>query len=134
MGSSTEAVHEMYGAFARGDVPRVQELLDPDVVWRTPTLPWSTGEYRGREGVGTYFASFAEALDDAAVEPHEVLEAGDRIVALGEERATVRRTGNRFAVPFAHVLRLRDGRVVEFQGHVDTAAITEAFEPLTTPP
>jgi hypothetical protein len=41
-----------------------------------PTLPWSRGDYAGPDGVAQYFQSFAEALDDAAVEPHELIEGG----------------------------------------------------------
>jgi hypothetical protein len=109
-------------------VPAVLALLDPEVSWVTPpTLPWSRGSYSGPEGVADYFTSFAEALDEAAVEPHELLACGERVVALGEERARVRASGERFAAPFAHVIRVRDGRVVELRGHVDTAAIAAAF-------
>jgi uncharacterized protein len=124
-----ETVREMYAAFGRGDISAVLELLEPDVRWVTPpSLPWSRGEYGGREQVTDYFASFAAALEDAAVEPHELLACGDRIVALGQERARVRATGDRFAVPFAHVIRLRGDRVVELRGHVDTATVAAAFE------
>src|SRR5919108_5808717 len=126
--SPTETVSELYASFARGDVPAVLGLLDPEVSWVTPaTLPWSRGRYSGRDEVAEYFKSFAEALDEAAVEPHELLECGERVVALGEERARVRASGERFAVPFAHVVRVREGRVRELRGHVDTAAIVAAF-------
>ena len=130
MQSALETVSEMYEAFARGDVARVMELLDPEVSWLTPaTLPWSRGSYGGRDGVSDYFQSFAAALDDAAVEPSELLDCGEQVVALGEERARVRATGERFAVPFVHVIRVRDGRVCELRGHVDTAAVVSAFTP-----
>jgi ketosteroid isomerase-like protein len=126
--SATETVRAMYAAFARGDVPAVLELLDPDVAWVTPTtLPWSRGTYSGRDGVAEYFNSFAEALEEAAVEPHELLTCGNRVVALGEERARVRATGDRFRAPFAHVIRVHEGRVRELRGHVDTATIRAAF-------
>jgi uncharacterized protein len=123
-----ETAREMYASFARGDVPAVLELLDPEVRWVTPpSLPWSRGEYVGRGEVAEYFTGFAEALDEAAVEPQELIACGDRVLSLGEERARVRVTGERFAVPFAHVIRVRHGRVTELRGHVDTATIAAAF-------
>jgi ketosteroid isomerase-like protein len=129
MTSPTQAATEMYAAFARGDVPAVLARLDPDVEWVTPaTLPWSRGRYTGREGVSQYFGSFAEALDEASVEPHELITSGERVIALGEERARVRATGRRFASPFAHLIRVRDGLVAELRGHVDTALICAAFD------
>jgi uncharacterized protein len=134
MGSPTQTVEAMYAAFARGDVPGVLALLDPNVEWVTPaTLPWSRGRYAGRDGVRQYFMSFAEALDEASVEPHELIDCDERVVALGEERARVRATGERFASPFSHVIRVRDGLVAELRGHVDTAAIRSAFGLLETP-
>jgi ketosteroid isomerase-like protein len=117
----------MYEAFARGDEAAIGALLDPEVRWITPTLPWSQGLYEGPEEVGRYFASFAEALEDPRVEPDELLDCGDRIVALGTESARVRATGERFSVRFAHVIRVAEGRVTELRGHLDTAAIAEAF-------
>lgn len=128
MPSPTQTVSHMYAAFARGDVEQVLDLLHPAVRWVTPaTLPWSRGSYAGREGVGEYFASFAAALEDAAVQPHELIDCGDRVVALGEERARVRATGERFASPFVHVIEVQDGRVTSLRGHVDTALIAVAF-------
>jgi ketosteroid isomerase-like protein len=127
MSTSTDTVSEMYAAFARGDEAAVASLLHPEVRWITPTLPWSEGLYEGPAEVGRYFASFNEALSDPRIEPDELLECGDTVVALGSESATVRATDRRFAVRFAHVIRLREGRVVELRGHLDTAAIAEAF-------
>jgi uncharacterized protein len=76
MRSATQTVEELYAAFARGDLPAVMALIDTDVQISPPTLPWSRGDYAGPDGVAQYFQSFAEALDDAAVEPHELIEGG----------------------------------------------------------
>jgi ketosteroid isomerase-like protein len=127
--SAVGTVEAMYAEFARGELGRVLELLDPEVEWVTPpTLPWSSGSYRGREGVAEYFTSFGTALEDARVEPEELIECGDRVVALGSERGRSRATGRAFEARFAHVLTVRDGRVVQMRGHVDTAAVVAAFE------
>jgi ketosteroid isomerase-like protein len=117
----------MYEAFARNDQSAIASLLDPGVRWITPTLPWSQGRYEGPEGVGRYFASFDEALEEAVVEPEELLDCGNTVVALGTESATVSLTGERFETRCAHVIRIREGRIAELRGHLDTAAIAEAF-------
>jgi ketosteroid isomerase-like protein len=44
---------------------------------------------------------------------------------------SLRGSGQRFAVPFAHVIRVNEGRVTELRGHVDTATITSAFTATT---
>jgi uncharacterized protein len=85
--------------------------------------------YRGREGLAEYFASFAAALDDPHVEPHELCPLpGGRVLAFGVERAHARATGTPFEAPFVHVFTLRAGRVTAMRGLVDTAAIRAAFD------
>lgn len=130
MRPATDIVQQMYDSFARGDIQKVASLFHPQIRWITPpTLPWSRGTYTGPSQVGEYFKSFGATLTDAAIDPHELIDCGDRVVALGEERARVRATGRQFRVPFAHVIRVRDERVIELRGHVDTAAIADAFRP-----
>jgi ketosteroid isomerase-like protein len=130
--SDVAVVEEIYAAFARGDVPGVMSAVDPDIDWVTPpTLPWSRGAYHGRDGLAEYFASFAAALEDARVEPHELCSvAGGRVIALGVERARARATGSAFEAPFVHVFTLRHGRVTAMRALADTAAIRAAFERL----
>ena len=129
MTAPTETVERLYASFAAGDLATVLELLDPDVEWVTPaTLPWSRGTYRGREDVLSYFESFGEALEGAAVVPDQILGCGDTVVSLGHESGEARATGEAFSVPFAHVLTVRDGRVTSLRGHVDTATICAAFD------
>lgn len=127
--TSMEVAERLYASFARGDIAEALELLDPDVAWVTPeTLPWSDGRYSGRDGVASYFAAFGAALENGRVEPDRMLDAGETVVALGHERATVRSTGRSFEAPFAHVITVRGGRVTALRGHVDTALIAAAFD------
>jgi ketosteroid isomerase-like protein len=105
------------------------QLLDPKVEWDTPeTLPWSRGDYHGREHVGEYFASVGEAVDDLRVEPSELLSCGERVVALGDYSGRSRSTGQAFTARFAHVLTVIEGRVAVMRGYEDTGAIRAAFE------
>jgi uncharacterized protein len=128
--SDVTVVEALYAAFARGDVPNVMAAIDPEVEWITPsTLPWSRGTYRGHDGLADYFTSFATALEDPRVEPHELCELpGGRVLALGVERGRARTTGTPFEVPFVHVFTVRDGRVTAMRGLVDTAAVRAAFD------
>jgi ketosteroid isomerase-like protein len=127
--SNTETVAGVYEAFARGDVEAVMAAMDPEVAWVTPpTLPWSRGRYHGRDGLAEYFDGFLTALADARVEPEEFLDAGERIVVLGHERARGAESGRRFAARFAHVWTVIDGRVARMEGVVDTATIRQAID------
>jgi ketosteroid isomerase-like protein len=104
-------------------------LLDPRVEWLTPdTLPWSRGDYHGRDEVAGYFAALGEALEDVSVEPNDLLACGENVVGLGTYQGRSRATGHSFAARFAHVLTVREGKITVMRGHEDTAAIAVAFE------
>jgi ketosteroid isomerase-like protein len=129
MPSPLETVEALYSAAARGDFEAFLGLLDPDVEWLTPeTLPWSRGDYHGRDDVGEYFASIGQAVDDVRVEPDELLSCGEHVVALGTYGGRSRLTGRAFSARFAHVLTVDQGRVVAMRGFEDTAAIRAAFQ------
>jgi len=53
--------------------------------------------------------------------PHDFVSEGDTVVALGDYSGTFKATGKSFTAPFAHVWTFRDGKVVSFQQHTDTA-------------
>jgi uncharacterized protein len=127
--SELEIVRAFYAAFARGDIEAGFELLDPRVEWLTPeTLPWSRGDYHGRDEVASYFAALNEAVEEVAVEPDDLLTCGENVVGLGIYRGRSRATGRSFAARFAHVLTVRDGKITVMRGHEDTAAIAATFE------
>lgn len=127
--ANLQLVEDVYAAFAHGDIDAVMAAMDPDVEWVTPaTLPWSRGTYRGREQLGEYLASFAAALEDPEVQPSELqLLDGERVIALGMERARARATGAPFEAHFVHLWALRNGRVTAMRGLIDTAAVQAAF-------
>ncbi|MDQ4117033.1 MAG: nuclear transport factor 2 family protein [Actinomycetota bacterium] len=130
MSSNVDLVKSIYAAFARGDVPAVLATFDQDISWQTPaTLPWSTGDYHGPEGVAEYFGQFMTALTDPAIVTDEFLDAGDQVVVHGEERATSTATGRRFAARFAHSWTLRDGRVTRMRAIIDSATVRDSFTP-----
>src|ERR671914_535481 len=129
MPSPLETVEALYSAAARGDFEAFMGLLDPDVEWLTPqTLPWSRGDYHGRDEVGEYFASIGQAVDDVRVEPDELLSCGEHVVDLGTYSGRSRLTGRAFSARFAQVLTVDEGRVMAMRGFEDTAAIGAAFE------
>lgn len=125
---NVRCVEEIYGAFARGDVPAVLDQLDDDVDWYDPgpAEVSHAGRYRGREDVGRFFSLLGETLDFEAFEPREFLADGDRVVVLGSMRATVKRTGRSFENEWAMVWRFERGKVARWQVYEDTARELEA--------
>jgi len=95
-----------------------EEVLHPEIEWdasETPVLDIS-GVYRGIEAVREYWRVWLAAWE---VFPYdfEVLDAGDRVVALfGHQRMRGRSTGIEVAVPkYATVMRFRDGLCIHWK-------------------
>jgi hypothetical protein len=101
---------------------RDPELLDPHVEWRVLDSFPAGGIYRGRESVlGGFFPALAAEFAEFAAEPETFLDAGDAIVTLGRYRGRAKHGTTAIVNPFAHVWRLKDGRIVAFDQFADTA-------------
>ena len=124
-------VKSLYEAFGRGDVPTVLAAMDPKIEWNeAENFPYADrNPYIGPgavvEGV---FARLGSEWDGFGLDVEEVLDAGDTVVARGRYKGAYKKTGVRIHAQFAHVWRLRGGKVVKFQQHVDTAQVAKAIE------
>ena len=128
MATHADTITSLYGAFARGDVPAVLAVLAPEVRWtEAEGFPYG-GTYVGPEAVlQNVFARLGSEWQGYAAVPQELVDGGETIVALGEYSGTYRATGKAFCAPFAHVWKFRDGRVVSFRQHTDTALVQRAL-------
>ncbi|WP_229076595.1 nuclear transport factor 2 family protein [Actinoplanes sp. DH11] len=122
------SVVALYGRLADGDVAALLEGLDRDIEWVVPDGLHYGGVYRGRESVLTnVFARFETEWVGFAVQPDEIFEAGDVVIALGHYRAANRVTGRPMTSRFAHVWRLSDGVPVRFETIPDTHAMVRTM-------
>ena len=120
-------VRQLYDAFAHGDVSSALGALDPQVEWRVPSGSPYAGIYRSPQAVAEQvFGRLMQEWDDWQMSVDQVLDAGEHVVVLGTESGTHRRTGRRAEASAAHVLRLRNGKVVAFTDYVDTHAVAQA--------
>ncbi|MEK6302820.1 MAG: nuclear transport factor 2 family protein [Acidobacteriota bacterium] len=122
-------VRSMYDAFARGDVPSVLAVLDPQIEWleaenfiyadRNPYI----GPNAVLEGV---FMRLATEWEGFSVSPQEILDAGETVVARGHYSGTYKKTGKQVRAQLAHFFTMRDGKVIKFQQYTDTAQFDRA--------
>src|SRR5262249_3935003 len=115
-----------YEAFAQQYRSTILALVSPDVViTQSAALPWG-GHYSGYDGLQRFFATLLGHVD-SKVEIHQMVDAGDHVVAIGRTKGTVRSTGKSFDVPIAHVWRIREGRVAGFNPFIENALMLEAL-------
>lgn len=127
---NAKIVQDAYAAFGRGDVPAVLANCSADVEWLVPGDPElmpAAGKYDGPSGVATFFSTLADTQEAESFEPRQFIAQGDTVIALGDYRWRVRKTGKTFASNFAHVFTVRDGKVVAFREFADTAAARDAY-------
>jgi ketosteroid isomerase-like protein len=127
---NAEMVRSLYEAFGRGDVPTVLGAMDPRIEWNeAENFPYAdknpyVGPQAILEGV---FMRLGGEWDGFSVALEEVLDAGDTVVALGRYGGAYKKTGTSIHAQFAHVWRLRGGKIVKFQQYTDTLQAARAI-------
>jgi ketosteroid isomerase-like protein len=127
--SDLNKIKAVYDAFAKGDIPGVLEVLSPGINWtEAEGFPYG-GTYHGPKAVleGVFMRLGTEWEGFAAV-PHEFVDGGDTIVALGKYSGTYKATNKSFEADFAHVWKMRDGRAIRFVQYVDTLLVHRALD------
>jgi uncharacterized protein len=121
--TQTSAIlHELYAAFARGDIPAVLAAFDPQIVWTETAGGPFAGTYTGPNAVlENVFGPLGSEWDGFAVQPEAYVCEGDAAVVIGSYRGTYRPTGRTLQARFAHAWELRDGRAARYEQITDTA-------------
>ncbi|MFA6984649.1 MAG: nuclear transport factor 2 family protein [Arenimonas sp.] len=127
--SALETVKTFYTAIADGDVAAVLAVLHPELVWtEAEGFPYYSGTWRTpEEVVDKLLVPLARDWDGFAATPHDFIEAGDRVVTFGTYSGTAKATGKTMRAGFAHLWRVRDGKLARFDMYTDTALVHAAL-------
>ena len=121
-----QVITNLYAAFARRDLSALLQWIDPQIeIRQTTELPWG-GTFQGQQGLMSFAGKLLENLD-SQVEMEELVESGDRVVAIGHTRGRVRANQKEFDVRAVHVWTLKDGKVLRFEAYIDTPKMLEAL-------
>ncbi|HWW01134.1 MAG TPA: nuclear transport factor 2 family protein [Candidatus Acidoferrum sp.] len=113
-----EKVEEIYAAHQRRDAESMLLHLAKDVEFtQSPELPWG-GVYRGHEGVRRLLSAVAQYLDSRVL-IERLVDAGDKVVAVGRTVGKARATQLEFDVPLVHVWTFHNGLVTRFESYID---------------
>jgi uncharacterized protein len=104
---------EGYAAFAEGDLAALNDLFAEDVLWHVSGRSQLAGDYRGRDAVYELFGKLMELTGGTFhLDVHALFADDEHGVALVV--TTGSRAGQSVKTNNAHVVHLRDGKVVEF--------------------
>jgi ketosteroid isomerase-like protein len=114
---NVERVRKAFEAFLAGRSDFGAELLHPDVEWDATNLPIPdiNALYRGPDGVRAFWRQWLYAWEAVWFE-YELVDVGDRVVALIDQRMRGRVTG--IEVPlgkYAHVYTFKDGLITHWK-------------------
>jgi ketosteroid isomerase-like protein len=125
---NVEVLRAAFENFLAGKSEFGAELLHPEVEWDASemTVLDIGGVYRGIEAVKQYWREWLAAWETIQFE-YELVDAGDRVVALIDQRMRGRSTG--IEVPFgkyAHVYTFRDGLIIYWKLYMSQSEALEA--------
>jgi ketosteroid isomerase-like protein len=127
--TTRQVVEAAYRAFGARDIEALLGLLSPDVTWGEPDNPHipSAGTRHGLAGVIEWLQVGNQTDAILALEPQRILVDGDTAAVIGYTKVVARPTGRSYETDFAHLVTVRDGKVVRFQEFFDTWVAAEAF-------
>jgi uncharacterized protein len=114
----------------RGDLAPLLAALTEDALIKAilpEGTPISGDGFRGREGVVRYFQALGEVMEILGLEGVEYIASADKVVALGVEKARVRRTGTIFECETATVFTMREGKIAKIAALADMTTIVDAY-------
>lgn len=117
-----EKVEEIYAAHARRDFKSILLLLAKEVEFiQSSELPWG-GSYAGHDGVRRLLNTVAEYLDSRVL-IERLIDAGDKVVAVGRSVGKAKATHLEFDVPVVHVWTFQEGLVTRLESYIDNATM-----------
>lgn len=119
-----------------GKLDVIDELVADDFI-EHEELP---GVPPGKEGIKEWTRQFRNAFPDLKAEVEQIIAEDDRVVVLSVIRGTHKGdffghkgTGRKFDLPYADVVRIKNGKAVEHWGYADNAKMMEQLQIELTP-
>ena len=126
---NVEAFKRGLEAGNRGDVETLLQELDPEVEWHSALHAFLGGEqtvFRGHDGVRDMLRDLNDAFSEIHIEISEIRDLGDRLVAIGRNRARGKESGAETVTPLAFVTEVKNGKAISIRAFLDPKEALEA--------
>ena len=122
-----DKLREAYRALAGPEgMAALLPFMDPDIEYVNPDNAIDSGTRLGHDGMRQVVRSLDGAFAEYTHELHELVDAGDKVLAYTTFKACGRDSGAWVEVPEQHVWTLRDGKIVRLEWYHDEAAARRA--------
>ncbi len=125
---NTKIAGQIYETFNSGDIEGFLNLFSEDVSWHSPqveNVPLDT-EFKGRDNLAAFLSEIDKYEEFLKIEPKEFIAQGDRVVILGDYLVRSKTTNNQYASDLAHIITIKNGKIVSFLEFFDNAAAGRA--------
>jgi ketosteroid isomerase-like protein len=122
---NVESIRRAYERWNRRDFGWAT-LAAPGFEYEAGGAPGLSGRFRGLEGFIGFLEQFWEEFDEAHVEPEELIDAGDSVLAVITFRGRGKQSGVEVNMEVFQLWTFRDGKVIRGQGFFDRK---DALEP-----
>jgi ketosteroid isomerase-like protein len=119
---NVERVRAGFAAHNRGDVDALVELYDPEAVFETLLL----GTHHGNEAIRLIYEENQRTLDGYDIVPVELIDAGDKVVAVAQAVGTGPVSQIAVNEPFAFLFTFKGDRVAREQAFRNKEEALEA--------
>jgi ketosteroid isomerase-like protein len=132
MSAQLDLARRLYDSFLAHDPAAIMALLHPGFEGKVSAgMPLGVGgRHSGAEAMMRDVWVPVFTAYDVRVEADELLECGERVVAVGGYRGTERQSGAPFDASFAHVLTIDGGLVTALHQITDTASWPRSDSPV----
>jgi ketosteroid isomerase-like protein len=127
---NVEIVRKMYEGFARSGPDGMFEFMDPEVDHRAiEGAPDDIGVFGGYDAMRRYYGQWVEMFDDLRAEVEELIEVGDRVVAMLHVTARMKASEAEVDMRLGVVWALRNGKAVSGREYATREQALEAAGP-----
>jgi hypothetical protein len=114
---------------ASGDTARLMESLTDDVTYKVSIGPGTplSGEFRGKDGVASYFRDMPSAVEHVGFNVHDFLANDDKAVVTGDETLRVVKNGVVFFTEWVVVCSFRGDKICRILVVENLGALSQAY-------
>ena len=122
-----ELAERAFSAFNRGEIPRVLDMLSPDVeIYASPELA-NAGSYRGHDGFLAWLERWLDAWESFRVEVDDYIAEGDDVIVVIRQYGRGKGSGLEVQMDAAFMLTVRDGKAVRLHLYPDKGKALQAI-------
>jgi len=122
-------IQESYACGEKGDMPGLLKDMNADGKWTEMAGNVYAGTYTGSDEIlKNVFARIGGEWKSFAAIPREFLDAGDKVIVLGNYVGVHLKTDRSMDIRYTHVWTLKDGKIENFEQFTDTAILRWAAD------